>query len=259
MSPEDELPSIGEVVVCKVKQVLAYGCFVELLEYDNIKGFIHVSQVASRWVKNIRNFVKEGQVRAAKVTSINRERNQIDLSLVKVNSAEQRARIEEFKQLKRNKKLLELLAKQHKVDEAVVWEAVAEPLVSEYGSLFGAFQKIALEGESAVKGVDAKWIGSLVELVKKNVVVPEKTIKGFISICSLKEDGVEIIKEALEKGMKSTKDAEIEIYYAGAGKYAVKVTSFDFKVAERVLQFVEKEIVSFIKAAGGTAEFTRAA
>ena len=80
-----KLPVIGEIVVVKVLRVLDYGAFVELLEYGNAKGFVHVSQIASRWVKNIRNFVKENQVRAAQVLSIDQSKGQIDLSLTKVS------------------------------------------------------------------------------------------------------------------------------------------------------------------------------
>ena len=46
LDEEREIPEVGELVVCKVKQVLGYGAFVELVEYGNKKGFVHVSQVA---------------------------------------------------------------------------------------------------------------------------------------------------------------------------------------------------------------------
>ena len=125
LEEEHELPEVGETIVCKVKQVLGYGAFVELVEYGNKKGFVHVSQVASRWVKNIRNYVKEGQIRAAKVLSIDRGRGQIDLSFNKVSSHAQRARIEESKQLKRSKKLLEILAKEQGKAFEKAWEMMA--------------------------------------------------------------------------------------------------------------------------------------
>src|SRR3989338_103759 len=107
-----EMPNHGEVVVCKITKVLDYGVFAELLEYGNAKGFVHISQVSSGWIKNIRNFVKEGQVRAAQVMLVNRERGQIDLSFTKVSEQAQKARLEEWKQLTRSRKLIEVLANQ---------------------------------------------------------------------------------------------------------------------------------------------------
>ncbi|RLG70219.1 MAG: translation initiation factor IF-2 subunit alpha, partial [Candidatus Iainarchaeum archaeon] len=79
-----EYPEIGEIVVVKVKKILSYGVFVELLEYDGLTGFVHISEVASSWVKNIRNFVKENQIRAAKVLKVIPEKEQVDLSFEKV-------------------------------------------------------------------------------------------------------------------------------------------------------------------------------
>ncbi len=256
MDENQDVPDMGETVVCKVKQVLNYGAFVELVEYGNRKGFVHISQVATRWVKNIRNFVKEGQVRAAKVLSINRERGQIDLSFTKVSSHAQRARIEEWKQLKRCRKLLEILAKeQHKTFEEA-WEAIANPLLEKYDRLAEAFQEIALHEEAAA-GVDSKWLKPLVEMVKKNVPPPEKTLKGTLSLRSFRPDGVDAIKQALLKAEK-LKGKKIELFYSGGGKYALKATASDFKKAEKELNEAAAMVVETVKASDGEANFERA-
>lgn len=258
MDENTDVPSVGETVVCKVKQVLKYGAFAELVEYDNIKGFVHVSQVATRWVKNIRNYVKEGQVRAAKVLSINRERKQIDLSFTKVSSSAQRARIEEWKQLKRSKKLLEILAKeQHKkFDE--VWEGIANPLLERYDTVAEAFQNIALLGEEATAGVDSKLVKPLLQLVEKNIPVPEKTLNGVLSIRVFKTGGVDLIKKALIKAEKAKGD-KIEIFYSGGGKYVLTASAPDFKAAEKELNEAAEIVIEAVKESGGEAKFERSA
>jgi len=255
MEEGQELPEPGEIVVCKVKQVLNYGAFAELVEYDNQKGFVHVSQVATRWVKNIRNHVKEGQVRAAKVLSINRDRNQIDLSFTKVSSNAQRARIEEWKQLKRCRKLLEILAKEEKKAEDEVWEKVAKPLLENYETLAEAFQEIVVKGEAAAKGVDKSLMKPLLELVEKNVSMPEKSLSGVISIKALNPDAIDKIKQALERAEKAAKGSEV--FYKGGGKYAIKVTAPDFKQAEKSLGRLVEAIEKEIKAFGGESKFER--
>ena len=253
MEQESKVPEVGETVVCKVKQVLNYGAFVELVEYNNSKGFVHVSQVASRWVKNIRNFVKEGQVRAAKVLFINEAKKQIDLSFTKVSSHAQRARIEEWKQLKRCKKLVEVLAKSEEKNIDQAWEEVAKPLLENNDTLFDAFQEIALLGEEATQGVKKEWVKPLLELVQKNIPVPEKTLKGTLTIKSEKPDGVDVIKEILFKA--EAKD--IEIFYKGGGKYSIKAKAPDYKSAEKVLGRAVEKISKELKKAGGEAKFER--
>ncbi|MEK6821251.1 MAG: S1 RNA-binding domain-containing protein, partial [archaeon] len=146
-------PQIGEIVIARIDKVLDYGVFCSLLEYEGATGFVHISQVESAWIKNIRNHVKEGQMRAALVQKIDMEKLQIDLSLTKVSERQQRLRIEEYKQLERNKKLVDIMAKSLNKTLSEGWSAVADPLVTDYGSIPLAFEAIALDGASAAEGV----------------------------------------------------------------------------------------------------------
>ena len=255
MEEKSGMPASGETVVCKVRQILDYGAFVELVEYDNLKGFVHVSQIASRWVKNIRNHVKEGQIRAAKVLSINWEKKQIDLSFNKVSEHAQRARIEEWKQLKRCKKLLEVLAAGQKKSFEQTWEEVAKPLLENYASLGEAFQNIALLGEAAVEGVKKEWVKPLVLLVEKNVPVPERKLKGVLSIRSMQPNAVDLISNALEKAEKPG----LEISYSGGGKYSIVATASDFKAAEKNLGSAVGAVSKELKNCGAEVKFEKSA
>src|SRR3989339_2184647 len=106
----ENLPEPGEIIIGRIFKVLDYGVFMELLEYEGLQGFVHISNVSSSWIKNIRNFVKEGQIRAGKVINIDRSKRQVDISLTKVSQNSQREKIEEYRQGKRAQKLVELLA-----------------------------------------------------------------------------------------------------------------------------------------------------
>lgn len=257
MGEESEFPTVGEIVVVKISKVLDYGAFAELLEYDNIKGFIHISQVASGWVKNIRNFVKERQVRAAKVQSVNSVKKQIDLSLTKVSAAAQREKINQFKQLKRERKLIETLAKRQRSSFEEAWDAIAEPLIRKYGSLVKAFKQIALRGKNAAEGIPPKWVSPLVEMVEKSVTVPTRTVKGVLKLRVVSPDGVIIIKEALSKGVAPSKETAIDIFYLGSGRYLLKASSHDFKVAEKAMNSAANRVLEFIKSHKGEVGFER--
>jgi len=248
---EKELPSVGEIVVVKATKVLDYGVFVELSEYDDLKGFIHISQVASRWVKNIRNYVKENQIRAAVVLSIKAEREQIDLSLNKVSAGAQRKKIEEWKQFKREQKLIEVLASENKKSFEDTWNEIAEPLIEENKSLMKAFQEISLSKEIP-SSIPKKWHKSLLKLIEKNVVVPEKVVKAVIQLTSTASDGVEIIKKALnELEKQGSNEARIDLYYLGSGKYMVKVITHDYKLGERTLREASEKGIKFIESRQG--------
>jgi len=250
-----EMPESGEVVVCKITRVLDYGVFVELLEYEGLAGFIHVSEIASRWVKNIRNHVKENQIRAAKVLSIRRDKRQIDLSLTKVGESVQRAKIDDYKKVKRSQKLIEMVAEKQKKSFDDAWQNVAEPLQQNYETLYEALAQISLHGKEAAKGVPAAWIDSVVSVAENSIEVPKRELKGALSLSTLSPDGVEQIKKALAEAKGKSED--IEIFYMGSGKYSILAKAFDFKAAEKLLRDSAGRAIDSLKKTGGTGSFEK--
>ena len=64
-------PEEGELVVVTVYSVKQNGADVSLDEYEDVKGFIFIGEIASGWIKNIRRFVREGQRLVCKVMITN--------------------------------------------------------------------------------------------------------------------------------------------------------------------------------------------
>ena len=56
-----ELPEVGEIVVATITKIGDHGAYATLDEYNNIQGFLHASEIAHGWVRNIHKFVKEGE------------------------------------------------------------------------------------------------------------------------------------------------------------------------------------------------------
>ena len=63
-------PEIGKIYVGKVKKILDFGAFVEIL--PNTDGLVHISQLAHERVKEVRDIVKEGDEVLVKVIEIDR-------------------------------------------------------------------------------------------------------------------------------------------------------------------------------------------
>lgn len=69
---------VGAIVECKVTGVTGFGAFVDLGEGKT--GMIHVSEVSQNYVKDIKEFVHEGDVVRAKVITID-QNGKISLSI----------------------------------------------------------------------------------------------------------------------------------------------------------------------------------
>ena len=62
MSTEmQEFPDEGEIVVVTVTKIGDHGAYVGLDEYNSIQGFLHISEIAPGWVRNVRKYVTEGK------------------------------------------------------------------------------------------------------------------------------------------------------------------------------------------------------
>jgi translation initiation factor 2 alpha subunit (eIF-2alpha) len=102
-----DFPETGEFVIGTVKKIMPYGAFCTLDEYGGLDSFLHVSQVSSGWIRNIREHLREGQKVVAKVITLDREKGQVDLSIKQVTEADRKRKLTSFQAEKKARKLIE--------------------------------------------------------------------------------------------------------------------------------------------------------
>lgn len=95
-----EWPDVGDLVIATVVRVTDYGAYVKLDEYGK-EGLLHISEISSSWVRNIRNFVREGQKVVLRVLRVDAEKRHVDLSLRRVTKRQKREKILFWKKIER--------------------------------------------------------------------------------------------------------------------------------------------------------------
>jgi translation initiation factor 2 subunit 1 len=134
---------------------------------------------------------------------------------------------------------------------------VGEKLIDEYGTLYNAFEQIAV-GPDGLKELelDKKWASAIAEVAKENITTPSVRIDGLIEIVNPRADAIDHIKKALLTGVGS-EDAEVSIHYVGAPKYRITVTAADYKLAEQEMKSAVSAITAAVQKGGGSATFKR--
>ncbi len=231
-------PEQGEFVVATVKKVMPYGAFLGLDEYDGSEGFIHISQVSTGWVRNIREYLREGQKIVAKVHVLDLQKGQIDLTLKGVSEGDKRRKLEAYQGEKRARKLIEVVGAKLKKLPAVSWKEVGEPLLKEFGSLATALE--ALREGSVKTPVPQVWSDALKEILDKEFKPKRVTLRSKLTLKFTAGDGVEKLKYAL-KAAEATGDAKttVKVHYLGAPHYFVDVESGDYKSASKVVEKID--------------------
>ena len=253
-------PDQGELVVGKVDEIADFGVFADLEEYEDKRGLVHISEVASGWIKNVRDHVREGQTVVAKVLDVDQSSQQIDLSLKDVNEHQRKDKIQEWKNEQKADNWL-LLALGEDVDDET-YGAVANALLAEFETLYDAFESAAIRGTEALSDVDLDddEIESVVETARENVSVPYVDVTGYVDLECAAGDGVDAIKAALEaaEGNGEVPDEiDLEVTYVGSPEYRIRVRAPDYKTAEDELEASAARARESIEAAGGSGEFHR--
>jgi translation initiation factor 2 subunit 1 len=257
MARVNEFPEEGELVVCTVQNVKNFGAFVTLDEYGDKEGFIHVRDVATGWVKYIRDYVREGQKVVCKVLGVDSSKGHIDLSLKSVNEHQRREKVQQWKNETKAEKLLEIVANRLDRTFEQCWEEFGYELVDKFGTLYGAFESCAIDQEALEEAeLSGDWTSPFVEVAKENVTPPFVKITGTLELHSFAPDGVERIKAALSKGHEAAEE-ELEIQYIGAPRYRLVMTAPDYKTAEEAMRSVTNLIIADIKDSGGDGSFHR--
>jgi len=240
-----EFPKVNEFAVCKVSKITNYGVFVELLEYDNMEGFIHISQVSSTWIKNIHNHVKPNQVRVAKVLTVDIYKKHVDLSFNRVSGADEKRKISDYRLFKRAQSLLQIVAKELDLTDDVVWEEIADPILLVDNSLYTGFVNILKYGFDSYPNIKKEYASKFKDILSKNITVKDKIISAILEISNDKENGSKVIKSGLEKSIKDHDN--MTIIYTGPGKYEISVSAIDYKTALKDFKKISEVITKNLK------------
>ena len=254
-------PKEGELVVGEIEDVNQdRGVYVDLDEYEGKSGFVHISEVASGWIKNIRDHVNEEKRVVAKVLDVDESSQQIDLSLKDVNDHQRKEKIQEWKNSQKADNWMELAFGEDISDE--VYSEIANALLAEFGSLYDAFEQAAIHGTDALEDVelDKEDIDAIVQTARENVSVPFVTVTGYVDLECPASDGVDIVREALqaaEGNGEIPEEVDLDVTYVGAPEYRIEVQAPDYKTAESQLEESADRAIAFIEDENGTGEFHR--
>ncbi|MDB4840405.1 S1 RNA-binding domain-containing protein [Nitrosopumilus sp.] len=254
MSTEiQEMPEQGEIILATVTKVMDHGAYVTLDEYEDIQGFLHISEIAPGWIRSVNRFVKDGEKKVLLVKKV--KAGDIDLSLKQVSKDQKKQKLKEVKKYEKGKTLLQNVQDKAKLSDEEI-EKIEDKIYTKFDSVYDAFMEIARNGIITVKELKlTKKTTTAIEEICSKIKLPSVEIRGIMEITNNKSDGVEIIKKTLLDVIK--KDSTMDITYLGAPKYRISITAEDFKSAEKSLKPIIQEIQTNIEKKKGSFNFTR--
>ncbi|MEM1643194.1 MAG: translation initiation factor IF-2 subunit alpha [Desulfurococcaceae archaeon] len=263
IKPQKPLPDVGELVVATVDKVFEYGAYVKLDEYGDLQAYLPWSEASSRWVKDVKEVVKDGQKIVAKVIRVDRVKSMVDVSLKRVAEGDRRRKMQYYKRLVKGAKIIEIVSQKlgKSVDEAyrdVVWK-----LDNHYGDPLTGLEEAVVRGPEALieAGVPEEWVEPLINEARKHITVKKVSVRGVVMLRSLRPKGLEDIKKILlalkEAGEKVSQEVKVNVYTMGAPRYAIEIEAREYGEAEKALNAVVNVAEELSKTLGVSFSFER--
>lgn len=257
ISETKKLPELGEIVIVTVKEVTGHGAYVTLDEYDNLTAFLHISEIATGWIRNIERYVKAKQKTVLKVIRVNPTRSEVDLSLKQVTGEEKKSKIIEVKKDEKGANFMDIIKTKLGYDQVTI-NQIEDKLNQKYDFIYDAFEAVAIKGKDILNNLELKEeVIDAIEQESKKIQIPHIEVRAVLEIAVRKGDGIEIIKNILGSIEGSKTNYKIDITYIGAPKYRITVTAENFKIAEKALNQSIEKIKNNIEKNSGTFRFSR--
>jgi translation initiation factor 2 subunit 1 len=255
-----EWPEVGDLVIATVLNITDYGAYVRLDEYDK-EGLLHVSEVASRWVRNIRDYVREGQKVVLKVLRVKADKSQVDLSRRRVTKRDKKEKLLAWKRDRKAESLLRTAAEKLDISFEEAYNRAGALIENAFGELYDGLEKTAKDGVDVLLDldVDKDLAVTLAEIAKDKIQISLVNVKGILELRSPTPKGVLVIKDALNhaKEVGESEGADVSIYLVSPPSYRLVVSAEDYKSAECILEKATKSVLDYISNRGGKGSFQR--
>lgn len=264
-------PKEGDFIIGRVKEIQRQYVYVDLIDFEGLDseetatGMIHVSEISSSWIKNIRNFVRLNQIIVCRVLRVDPVKGHIDLSIRRVNSAQRKNRQKEHKYATKYENLLQFLSEEKKISMDEAYDLIGWPLLEMYGDEYqDTVEELKEHGDellAELKNVPEDIRQAFIQIVDDNVKISTVSIIGKLKILLPSSNGIEVIKDALMTAKNlipnPRETRKISISYLGAPFYRLEIITKDYMDAENILSDACEIIEEKIKANNGTFEFIR--
>ena len=238
------LPRFGELVLCTVNKISPYAAWCTIDEYENLEGMIHISEVAGKWVHDIRDFVKQNKQYVVKVVKLDEEKSIINLSIKRVSKNEEKEKLNSFRKEQRAEKILENSATPLGKNLQQAYDEIGYLLQEKFGELSAAMEEIKKDKTVLEKlNVSKKWIEILSEIVAKTLKDKEIFLKAELDIRSYNGNGINDIKNILSEVQKSG----VTVRYISAPKYRIELKTKDPRRDEKRLKDNLESAIKSIK------------
>lgn len=237
------MPRVGELVIAKIVKVIKFGAYCKLLEYNNLEVFLPIREVSSGWIKNIREFIHEGQTVVCEAAFYDKEKNTIDISLKRVTQKKAKERIRAYNLEKRLAALFLQALKE--ASEQANKDALIQTTLTEFNTYTNFVENAKNNTEDFKKSILPKKLKSAIIKVLEANIKKKRYIIAYIATLSTYNTASGITE--LRDILSGIKNVGVDVRYISAPKYRLVSEGVDYLDAEKKISQVESLVKEKLK------------
>jgi len=257
---ERKVPEPDELVMVRVNSIDDMGVLCSLLEYNNLEGFLPLSEISRKRMRSVLRHVRVGQQQVLQVLRVDTERGYTDLSKKYITEVEREEGTDKFNKGKTVHNITKRVAETHHKDLEEIYKKYVWPLYQTHVHPFDAFKTLAgmKEGEEEdiwkdYTDLDTEIKLAFSTLIKHQMAVQPVKIGAQIEVVCYSEGGIDDIKRALKAGLELNNGllTTVKIQLISSPLYLVWTTTLDEDKGQKALQEVVDTIKQSITDVGG--------
>jgi translation initiation factor 2 subunit 1 len=252
---EHRVPEVDELVMARVNSIDEMGVLCSLLEYNNLEGFLPLSELSRKRMRSVLRHVRVGQKQVLQVIRVDTERGYTDLSKKYVEEPERQKGTEKYNIGKTVHGIVKHLAETKHKEVEEIYRMMIWPLYKKYTHPYDAFKLLAAntetvpdiyEGLTLPEEIPAGYIDTLIKVVKHQLAVQPVKIGAEVDVTSF-VGGIVDIKNALKAGLASaSSDYDVKIQLVSSPTFLIFTTTTDeaggTEAVENVTNVIKEEI-----------------
>jgi len=220
---------------------MPHGAYVEITEYSK-DGYLPISEIASGWIKNIHEFIREGQRDVAKIIAVDSEKGSIDVSLKKATSKEKADKMTEQGLEKRYEKLFEQAAKLAGINDKKEIDALRQEIAKKVPTYTDLINNSAQDTKFTAFLKNKQFSTALNEIIQKNIKPKRYFVQYTMELRSNDpRSGIGPLRTALG----SIEECGVDVLYLGAPKYQLTAEGDSYLTAEGKINESRKILDSY--------------
>ncbi len=249
---EVELPEIGELVVATVTRVTRYGAYLRLEDYD-CDGFLHISEISSRWIRRVGDILRVRQKIVVKVLRVDERTRSADVSLKDVPPSDRRKVMRDWKKNIRGETYLKEYSEKADIGLEEL-EELLSGILDKYSNLYDSLERIVVEPSIIDKPELSQEIRKdILEFLSKRIKPRKYEFRAIIEVVFKGKGGVYRLREALDKVKEAIEDEDLEamILSTGAPRYLVCMSSYKPELLKRHAENIISSGLKSVEKMGG--------